>query len=130
MFRGLQIESPHIFNIRILISSWQWTLFGSKLLIIRRMSSFVKWQEDNVLSAAKVIQKVRRFHLKLKGIGQRKRNWKCDIFLENQQYIYPHEIEEEFSICLTSSTYCYYLDHPVFEQFCQHSFVLLYEQMI
>ena len=50
MFRGLQIESPHIFNIRILISSWPWALFGSRLLIIRRMSSFAKWQVDNVLS--------------------------------------------------------------------------------
>ena len=129
MLRGLQIES-HIFNIRILISSCQWTLFGSRLLIIRRMSSFVKWQEGNVLSAANVIHKVRRFHLKSKGIGQRKMNWKSHLFLENQQYIYPHEIEEELSICFTSSTYCYYLDHPVFEQFCQYSFVLLNKQMI
>ena len=48
MLRGLQIESSHIFNIPLLISSW--ALFGSRLLVIWRMSSFAKWQVDNVLS--------------------------------------------------------------------------------
>ena len=34
MLNGLQLESPHIFNIKILFFSWPWALFGSRLLII------------------------------------------------------------------------------------------------
>ena len=50
MLSDLQIESPHMFNIRILILSWPWALFGSMSLIIQRMSSFVTWKEYDVLS--------------------------------------------------------------------------------
>ena len=50
MFRSLQTESPHIFDIRILISSWPWASLWPSLLIIWRMPSFAKWQVDNVLS--------------------------------------------------------------------------------
>ena len=32
MLRGAQNESPHIFNIRILISSWPRALFASRIL--------------------------------------------------------------------------------------------------
>ena len=53
MFRGQQIESLNIFSIRMLISSWAWALFGSRLLINRRMPSFAKWQKDVVLSVRK-----------------------------------------------------------------------------
>ena len=34
MLKGLQLESPHIFNTKILFFSWPWALFGSRLLII------------------------------------------------------------------------------------------------
>ena len=40
MLRGPQIESPHIFNIRTQVLLIPSALFGSMLLIIRRISSF------------------------------------------------------------------------------------------
>ena len=41
-FRGLQIEVSHILIIRILIISCPWALFGSRFLIIFRISSVEK----------------------------------------------------------------------------------------
>ena len=100
MLRGLQIESPHIFNIRIPILSWSWALFRSKLLIIWRMSSFVKWQEDNVLPVhnGNLEGKTLPFE-----IGEHC-SAKISFFLESLQYTYNREIEEEcreFSFRLT-----------------------------
>ena len=117
ILRGLQIESTHIFSIGILILSWPWALFGSRLLIIRKMSHFVKRQKIMCYLYVLVIQKVRRVRLKLKNIGQREKNWKSHFFLESKRYIYHHEIEEEcreffFRLTVTvfsratSSTYC------------------------
>ena len=106
MFRGLQIESSHIFNIPLLISSWPWALFGSRLLVIWRMTSFAKWQVDNVLSVRNGNSEGKTLPFEIEE------HWS---FLEDQQYIYHHEIEEEyreFSFRLTvfskvtSSTYC------------------------
>ena len=102
-FKGLEIESPHIFNIQILISSWPWALFGSKLLIIWRMSSFVKWQEDNMLSVRNRNSEGKMLPFEI-GKHWSAKNWKSHSFLESEQYIYHHEIEEkcrEFSFGLT-----------------------------
>ena len=41
-FKGLLIESSQIFTIAMLILSWPWALFGSRLLIIFRISLFEK----------------------------------------------------------------------------------------
>ena len=41
-FKGLQIKSSQIFTILILITSWPWALFGSRFLIIFRISLFEK----------------------------------------------------------------------------------------
>ena len=96
MLRGLQIESPHIFNIgRILILSWTWALLGSRLLIIQRMSSFVKRQEDNVLSVHNVSSEGDTLPLEIGERWSTKKNWKSHFFLESQQYIHHHEIQEE-----------------------------------
>ena len=45
-FRGLQIEVSHILIIRILIISRPWALFGSRFLIIFRISSNKKFIVD------------------------------------------------------------------------------------
>ena len=47
--KGLQIEASQIFIIRILIISWPCALFGSRFLVIFRMSSLVKWIIDSNL---------------------------------------------------------------------------------
>ena len=125
MFRGLQIESPHIFNIWILISSW--ALFGSRLLIIRRMSSFAKWQVDNVLSVRNGNSEGKTLPFEIGEHWSAKKEFKISLFpWKSTIYIYHDEIEEEcrkvsFHLTVfarvTSSAYCQYLDHPDFEQF-------------
>ena len=46
----MQIESPQIFSMRMLIISWPWALLGSKHLIIFPMSLSVKEMLDRDLS--------------------------------------------------------------------------------
>ena len=48
--KGLLIESPQIFNMRILIMSWPWALLVSKLLIILPISLSVNVMFDKDLS--------------------------------------------------------------------------------
>ena len=50
IFRGLQMEEPHFFNMRMLKLSWRWALFGSKFWIILAMSTWEKLTEDKRLS--------------------------------------------------------------------------------
>ena len=45
--------------------------------------------------SAMIIQKTRHFCLKSENISQRKKIGYLTFFLESQQYIYHHEIEEE-----------------------------------
>ena len=47
--RGLQMELSQIFNMRMLIISWPWDLFGSSLLIIFSIFSSVRVIEDSDL---------------------------------------------------------------------------------
>ena len=47
---GLQMVSPHIFSIRILMSSWPWALFELKLTMIFSILSPVKLIVRNLLS--------------------------------------------------------------------------------
>ena len=68
MLSSLQIETPHILKKWILILSWPWALFGSRLLIFTRKSIFVIWQD--VLSIC---------NGNLEG--------KALFFLENQQHL-------------------------------------------
>ena len=91
------------------------------------MLSFFNLEKNNVLSVRNGNSEGKCFCLKSGKIGKRKKKQKSHFYLESQQYIYYHEIEEkyrEFSFCLTvfsrvaSRIYCYYLRHPVFEQFC------------
>ena len=49
-----------------------------------------------VYLSVRVIQKVKRFHLKSENNSQRKKNRKSHFFLESQQYNYHHELEEEY----------------------------------
>ena len=43
---GFQMESPHNFNIRMLIMSCPWALLGSSFLIISPMWSAEKWNDS------------------------------------------------------------------------------------
>ena len=52
MFRGLPIASSLSFNIRMLIISWAWAIFESRLLIIWRMSVSEKSQEVKLWSVS------------------------------------------------------------------------------
>ena len=66
----------------------------------------------------KVIQKVRRFRLKSENFGQWKNNWKFHFFFLKVKECREFSFHLTVFSRVTSSTYCWYLDHPVFEQFC------------
>ena len=51
--KGLHSESPHSFNIRMLILSWPWALFGFRLRIIFDMSLFTSFSIDKRWSVRK-----------------------------------------------------------------------------
>ena len=51
--KGLHNESPHIFNIRMLILSWLWGLFGLRFWMIFNMSLFINFTVDKRLSVSK-----------------------------------------------------------------------------
>ena len=52
MFRGLPIASSLSFNIRMLIISWAWAIFKSRLLIIWRMPVSEKSQKVKLWSVS------------------------------------------------------------------------------
>ena len=47
MHSGLQIDSSQIFNIRMLIISWPWALFGLRFLIIFKVSYVEKSADES-----------------------------------------------------------------------------------
>ena len=51
--KSLYIESPHIFNMRMLILSWPWALFELRFWIIFNMSAFRNFTTDKRLSIRK-----------------------------------------------------------------------------
>ena len=51
--KGLHNESSHSFNIRMLILSWPWALFGLRFWIIFNMSLFTNFTIDKRLSVKK-----------------------------------------------------------------------------
>ena len=51
--KGLHSESPHIFNIRMLILSWPWALFGLRFWMIFNMSLLTNFTVDKRLSVRK-----------------------------------------------------------------------------
>ena len=116
MFRDLQTESPHIFNIQILISSGPWALFGSRLLIIRRVSSFVKLEEGNLLSVHNGNSEGRTFLFEIGEHWSAKKElkillflWKSTIYLSPwnrggmQGIFFPFNSFQEWPVALTSS---------------------------
>ena len=78
--KGLQIESPHIFNIRILTLSYPLILFGSSLLVVWRMPSFVKEQEDSVLPVRNGYSEGEILPFKIGKNGSVKRELKISLF--------------------------------------------------
>ena len=77
-------------KIWILILSWPWALFGSRLLIITTKLIFVIWQDVLSIPNGNLEGKALSFEIWEHCSG--KTNWKSYFFLENQQHIYHQGI--------------------------------------
>ena len=84
MLSSLQIETPHILKRWILVLSWPWALFGSRLLIFTRKSIFVIWQD--VLSICNGNLEGKALSFEIWDVAQQKRIGNL-FFLENQQHL-------------------------------------------